>query len=96
MSGKKGMQRYSKEFKAQIRHEYEEGNNVREHSRKYGVSRYAIQSWCGLRKEVEQRLAMPFPKGRPRKQPEQQDQLIKRLQMENDLLQNFLSVVGRM
>lgn len=95
MSGKKGMSQYSEGLKQQLRQEHSEGMGVRELSRKYGISRYAIQSWCGLRKEVELRHAAPLPKGRPRKQPENREQLIKRLRMENELLRNFLLAVGR-
>ncbi len=95
MSGKKGMGRYTEEFKQRLKAEHEEGAGLRELSRKYGVSKYSVESWCGLRKEVEMRHAAPLAKGRPRKQPENQEQIIKRLRMENDLLRNFLSVIGR-
>ena len=95
MSRKKGVAHYSAELKEQVRKAYEENPCIKELSRQYGISRYAIQSWCGLRKEVELRHAMPRPKGRPRRHPEQPAQLIKRLQMENELLRNFLSAVER-
>ena len=93
MSGKKGLRWYSEELKAQIRQEYEKGTTIRELSRRYEISRYALQSWCGLRKEVELRHAAPLPKGRRRKDPRDQEQLIRRLEMENELLRNFLSAV---
>lgn len=95
MSGKKGMPRYSEETKEMIREAWKNGSSVKGLSRQYGISRYAIQSWCGLRKEVEIRHAAPMPKGRPQKNPETQEQIIKRLQMENELLRNFLSAAGR-
>lgn len=95
MSGKKGMAQYSDETKAMVENEYKTGVGVRELSRKYGISRYAIQSWCGLRPEVELRHMAPLPKGRPVTKPETQEQVIKRLKMENELLRNFLSAVGR-
>lgn len=95
MSGKKGMGQYSDATKAMVENEYKTGVGVRELSRKYGISRYAIQSWCGLRPEVELRHAAPLPKGRPARKPETQEQVIKRLKMENELLRNFLSAVGR-
>lgn len=95
MSGKKGIKRYSDEFKEKIRLEYKKGAGIRELSRKYEISRYSVASWCGLRKEVELRHVAPLPKGRPRKQEENQEQIIKRLKMENELLRNFLSAVGR-
>ena len=96
MSEKKGMVRYSEETKKEIIAEHKAGASVKELSRTYGISRYAIQSWCGLRPEVELRHATPLPKGRPVTKPEVQEQVIKRLKMENELLRNFLSIVGRM
>lgn len=62
MSGKKGMPRYNKETKELVVKAYQEGSSIRELNRQYGISRYAIQSWCGLRKEVELRHAAPLPK----------------------------------
>lgn len=43
MSGKKGMKHYGAGFKADIIHKYRQGENVHALSRRYGVSRYAIQ-----------------------------------------------------
>ena len=51
MSEKKGMPHYSEEVKEQARQAYQEGISITEVSRQYGISRYAIQSWCGLRRE---------------------------------------------
>jgi transposase len=95
MSGKKGMPRYSDETKGKIIDAYNKGASVNGLSQEYGVSRYAIQSWCGLRKEVTLRHAAPLPKGRPKECQESQEQIIKRLRMENELMRNFLSAVGR-
>lgn len=95
MSGKKGMPRYSEETKEMIISAHQKGESVIGLSRQYGISRYAIQSWCGLRKEVELRHAAPLPKGRHKTCPESQEQTIKRLRMENELLRNFLLAVGR-
>jgi transposase len=95
MSGKKGMLRYSEEIKQKIRWEHEKGASIKGLSRKYDISRGAIHSWCGLSKTVEMWHAAPLPKGRPRKQQESQEQIIKRLRIENELLRNFLSAVGR-
>lgn len=89
------MSRYSQEIKIKIVAAYREGESVNSLSHKYGISRYSIQSWCGLRKEVELRHATPLPQGRPKINSQKQEQIIKRLQMENELLRNFLSVVGR-
>ena len=95
MSGKKGMTRYSEETKKKIIAEQKAGSSVKGLSRTYGISRYSIQSWCGLRPEVELRHTAPLPKGRPVTKPDTQEQVIKRLKMENELLRNFLSAVGR-
>jgi len=94
MSGRKGTPRYSEETKTSIRLAWQSGESVKSLSRQYGISRYAIQSWCGLRKEVELRQAAPLPRGRPRTQPESQEQIIKRLKMENELLRDFLRAAG--
>jgi len=83
------------ETKEMIIEEYRGGTSVRRLSQRYGISRYAIQNWCGLRKEVEFLHDAPF-KGRPRTNPETQERVIKRLQMGNELLRDFLSAVGRM
>lgn len=95
MSGKKGMLHYPESLKQQIREEYAQGSGQRFLSRKYGVSKYSIASWCGLRPEVELRRATPLPKGRPLVKGSTPEQTIERLKMENELLRSFLSAVGR-
>ena len=65
MSGRKGILHYSEELKEQIRQEISAGKSQNEVSREYGISRYTVQSWCGLRPETELRQAAPLPKGRP-------------------------------
>ena len=98
MSGKKGMVHYSGEMKEQVRKEIGAGKSQREVSRKYGISRYAIQGWCGLRPETKLRQIAPLPKGRPRKTQTLEDyqKENKRLKMENQLLRDFLSLIERM
>ena len=98
MSGKKGMVHYSGEMKEQVRKEIVAGKSQREVSRKYGISRYTIQSWCGLRPETKLRQIAPLPKGRPRKIRTLEDyqKENKRLKMENQLLRDFLSLTERM
>ena len=98
MSGKKGMVHYSGEIKEQVRKEIVAGKSQREVSRKYGISRYTIQSWCGLRPETKLRQIAPLPKGRPRKTQTLEDyqKENKRLKMENQLLRDFLSLIERM
>lgn len=39
------------------------GSGIRELSRKYAISKYSVQSWFGLRPEVELRHTAPLPKG---------------------------------
>lgn len=95
MSGIKGMGRYSKELKEQIIQENKNGISVQSLSKKYGISRYAIQSWCGLRPEVKLRHSTPLPKGRPSKCYMSTEQELKRLRMENELLRDFLHAIGR-
>ena len=95
MSGKKGMAHYGKEIKEKIIQENQSGGSVLALSKRYGISRYAIQSWCGLRPEVELRHNTPLPKGRPTKSGKNTEQELKRLRMENDLLRDFLRAIGR-
>ena len=95
MSGKKGMKKYPEEIKEQIRQEYKCVASIHSLQRKYGISRWSIHCWCGLSEKVNLRQTEPLPKGRPKIKPETQEQMIKRLQMENELLRNFLLAVGR-
>lgn len=64
MSGVKGMNHYPEEVKNEIRRAYQEGQSVKSLSKIYGISRYSIQSWCGLRPETKIRQIAPSPKGR--------------------------------
>ena len=97
MSGIKGMKRYSQEIKEKIYTEYKNGTSQYEISKKYNVSRYSVQSWCGLRPETEVRQIAPLPKGRPKKVKNIEDykKENKRLKMENDLMRDFLSLTER-
>jgi len=98
MSGKKGMIHYSEELKEDVRGAIGEGKSQGEVSREYGISRYTIQSWRGLRPETKLRQIAPLPKGRPRKTRTIEDyqKENKRLKMENQLLRDFLSLTERM
>ena len=58
---------YSEEMKEVIRSEIASGKSQKQISKEYGISRYTIQSWCGLRPETRLRQIAPLPKGRPRK-----------------------------
>ena len=97
MAGKKGMKHYPEEFKEQVRMEYEVGESMHALSRKYGVSRYSVASWCGKRPEVNLRQAAPLKRGCSgcEMTAEDYERKIKRLEMENELLRDFLSLTGR-
>ena len=97
MSGKKGVKQYPESLKQLVRKEIEGGKSQKEVSREYGISRYSIQSWCGLRPETRIRQIAPLPKGRPRriKTIEDYEKENKRLKMENELLRDFLSLTER-
>ena len=95
MGNRKGQKHYTEETKEIVREEYAQGVSQIELHRKYGVSRYTIQSWCGLRKEVNIRKIAPLKKGRPTNKPEDLEKKVKRLEMENELLRNFLRELER-
>ena len=95
MGNRKGQKQYSESIKEQIRKEYNEGASQRSLNKKYGISRYTIQSWCGLRSEVNLRKIAPLKKGRPTNKPEDLERKVKRLEMENELLRNFLQELER-
>ena len=95
MTGRKGMMHYSQDMKEKIIQENASRVSVLELSKRYGISRYAIQSWCGLRPEVELRHSAPLPKGRRSNHNMSTEQELKRLRMENELLRDFLHAIGR-
>lgn len=95
MGNRKGQKQYCESMKEQIRKEYNEGASQRSLSKNYGISRYTIQSWCGLRSEVNLRKIAPLKKGRPTNRPEDLEKKVKRLEMENELLRNFLQELER-
>jgi len=95
MGNRKGQKQYCESIKEQIRKEYNEGASQRSLSKNYGISRYTIQSWCGLRSEVNLRKIAPLKKGRPTNRPEDLEKKVKRLEMENELLRNFLQELER-
>ena len=91
------MKKYPAGIREAIVKELKEGSSQRELSVKYGVSRYAIQSWCGLRPETLLRQAAPLAKGRSKKNKtiEDYEKENRRLKMENELLRDFLSLTGK-
>ena len=95
MAGRKGMKHYPESFKLQIKEEHDAGVSMRTLKKKYGVSIYSIESWCGLRPEVNRRQIAPLKRGRPTSKPEDLEKKVKRLEMENELLRNFLRELER-
>ena len=97
MSGKKGMKHYSETVKEEVRRRRNEGESINTISREIGVSRYTVQSWCGLRPETRLRQLAPLPKGRPKttKTIEDYQKENKRLKMEVELMRDFLRSTER-
>jgi len=97
MAGKKGMKPYPPAIKAEVVERHREGESVNALSKEYGISRYAIQSWCGL--VLKSIQTTPKRRGRPRTKPttpQQEMELeLMQLRMENDLLRSFLQAAGR-
>ena len=95
MGNRKGQKHYPEHIRQIIVAEQRKGESVCSLSAKYGVSRYTIQSWCGLRPEVNRRQMAPLKRGRPTNKPEDLEKKVKRLEMENELLRNFLRELER-
>lgn len=82
-----------------------QGKTQREVAEHFGFTdKYVVKGFVKRHRRKEERIEagiMPRPKGRPRKDAasidinKEKDYEIKRLKMENELLRNFLSVVGR-
>ena len=90
MGNRKGTKHYPEDFKQRIVIEHKRGSSIRSLSIKYGVSEWSVHCWCGLSEKVNQRQAMPLKRGRPTNKPEDLERKVKRLEMENELLRNFL------
>ena len=95
MGNRKGQKHYPEHIRQIIVAEQRKGKSVCSLSAKYGVSRYTIQSWCGLRPEVNRRQMAPSKRGRPTNEPGNLEKKVKRLEMENELLRNFLRELER-
>ena len=97
MSGKKGMKNYPEWMKQQVRERVAAGESQTQLSKELGISRYSIQSWCGLRPETKLRQIAPMPKGRPKKKKtiEDYEKENKRLRMEVALMRDFLQSTER-
>ena len=61
------MMQYPEWVKNQVRERIAAGETQNQLSKELGLSRYRIQSWCGLRSETKLRQLAPMPKGRPKK-----------------------------
>ena len=93
MSGIKGMKKYPQAIRERIVSEYAEGVSQWELSRKYNISRYAIQCWLGT---IQDKNILPKQRGRkPAKTLQEYKYENKRLKMENELLRDFLSLTER-
>lgn len=93
MAGKKGMKKYPESIRNEIRQKQENGQSVKSLSKEYGISRWTIQTWCGLSKDHER---VPKSRGRkPAKTLQEYKYENKRLKMENELLRDFLLLTER-
>ena len=97
MSGRKGMKEYPEWMKQQVRERIAAGETQKQLSKELGISRYSIQSWCGLRPETKLRQIAPLPKGRLKvnKSIEDYKKENKRLRMEVVLMRDFLQSTER-
>ena len=98
MSGRKGMKQYPEWIKEQVRERIAAGETQKQLSKELGISRYSIQSWCGLRPETKLRQIAPLSKGRQKKIKtiEDYEKENKRLRMEVELMRDFLQSIERM
>ena len=98
MSGRKVMKQYPEWIKEQVRERIAAGETQKQLSKELGISRYSIQSWCGLRPETKLRQIAPLSKGRQKKIKtiEDYEKENKRLRMEVELMRDFLQSIERM
>ena len=66
MSGRKGMKQYPEWIKQQVKERVLAGESQCQLSKELGISRYSIQSQCGLRPKTKLRQIAPLRKGRPK------------------------------
>ena len=81
----------------------EEGCTYRQIANRYGLAKEQIEELCSRERRKQRKIErgyIPRPKGRPRKSPETEEQLrnkrMIKLEMQVELLRNFLSEAGRM
>lgn len=88
MSGKKGMKHYPVETKLEaVRLFVDEGQTRSEIAKQLGCSAGRVKKWVSQYRHEEDAFQKPI--GRPRQQPESEQEELKRLRMENDLLKKF-------
>ena len=93
MPGIKGMKKYPDNIRNEVVKKFNKGRSVCSLHKEYGISRWAIQTWCGLNKDKSQ---IPKQRGRkPAKTLQEYKYEHKRLKMENELLRDFLSLTER-
>ncbi len=103
MAGKKGMKHFGEVIIEEVKHMVEAGKTQREIAEHFGFENKLIIKNLLTRERKKQRTIengiLPRKKGRPRKNYTanncEQDNEIKRLKMENDLLRSFLQSAGR-
>ena len=95
MGTRKGQKHYPESLKLQVLEEFNQGKSMTSLSQRYGVSYWSVHCWCGRSEKVNQRQMMPLKRGRPTNKPEDLEKKVKRLEMENELLRNFLRELER-
>ena len=99
-----GKRKYThvEEFEPLILRMREEGKTLREIAEHLGLTKKQVKGWVTRYNHRQERIAAgipPKPKGRPRKRPlsstEEYEKEIARLQMENQLLRDFLRSTER-
>lgn len=97
MSGRKGMKHYPEWIKQEDIDRIAAGESQYQLSRELGISRYSIQSWCGLHPETKLRQLAPLAKGRPKRNKtiEDYEKENKGLRMEVSLMRDFLQSTER-
>ena len=91
------MKHYPEWIKQEVIDRIAAGESQYQLSRELGISRYSIQSWCGLRPETKLRQLAPLPKGQPKRNKtiEDYEKENKRLRMEVSLMRDFLQSTER-
>ena len=95
MGNKKGTKAYPESFRHLVVEAHQKGESYESIARRFKISTYSAKSWCGSRPEVNRRKIAPLKRGRPPSRPEELEQKVKRLEMENELLRNFLRELER-